>query len=47
MKKLLVILLCLPLFYSCKSDEVKEYEKQDTVIQVDTLDIEQIKIETH
>jgi hypothetical protein len=47
MKKILLILLCLPLFYSCKSDEVKEYEKQDTVIQVDTLYIEQIKIETH
>jgi len=47
MKKLLIILLCLPLFYSCKSDEVKEYEIEETVIQVDTVDIEQIKIETH
>ena len=47
MKKLLLILLCLPLFYSCRFDEVKEYEKEETVIQVDTLDIEQIKIETH
>ena len=46
-KKLLIILLCLPLFYSCKFDEVKEYEKKKIVIQVDTLDIEQIKIETH
>ena len=47
MKKLLTILLCLPLFYSCKSDEIKEYENEETVIQVDTLNIEQIKIETH
>ena len=47
MKKLLLILLCLPLFYSCTSDEVKEYDNEETVIQVDTLDIEQIKIETH
>ena len=47
MKKLLLILLCLPLLYSCQSDQVKEYEKEETVIQVDTLDIEQIKIETH
>ena len=47
MKKLILILLCLPLFYSCKYDEEKAYEKEETVIQVDTLNIEQIKIETH
>ena len=46
MKKLLLILLCLPLVYSCKFEEVKSYEK-DAVINVDTLNIEQIKIETH
>ena len=46
MKKLLLILLCLPLVYSCQFNEVKAYE-EETVIQVDTLDIEQIKIETH
>ena len=46
MKKLLLILLCLPLVYSCQSDEVKLYV-EETVIQVDTLYIEQIKIETH
>ena len=47
MKKQLLILLCLTLIYSCQSDEVKEYEKEETLIQVDTLNIEQIKIETH
>ena len=47
MRKLLIILLCLPLFYSCKSDELKEYENEENVIQVDTIDIEKIKIETH
>lgn len=46
MKKLLLILPCLPLLYSCQFEEVKAYEEK-TVIQVDTLDIEQIKIETH
>ena len=46
MKKLLLILLCLSLVYSCKFEEVNAYEKE-TVIQVDTLNIEQIKIETH
>ena len=46
MKKLLLILLCFPLVYSCKFEEVKSYEK-DAVINVDTLNIEQIKIETH
>ena len=47
MKKLLLILLCLPLLYSCQSDEVKEYEKEEIIVQIDTLNIEQIKIETH
>jgi uncharacterized protein YcfL len=47
MKKLLLIFLFLTLIYSCQSDEVKEYEKEETLIQVDTLNIEQIKIETH
>ena len=46
MKKLLLILLCLSLVYSCKFEKVKAYE-EETVIQVDTLDIEKIKIETH
>ena len=46
MKQLLLILLCLPLVYSCQYSQVKEY-KEEIVIQVDTLDIEQIKIETH
>ena len=47
MKKLLLMFLFLPLIYSCQPDEVKEYEKEETVIQIDTLNIEKIKIETH
>ena len=47
MKKGLLILLFMPLIYSCQFDEVKAYEKEETVIQVDTLNIEQIKIKTH
>ena len=46
MKKLLIILIALPLVYSCQFEEVKVYE-EETVIQVDTLNIEQIKIQTH
>ena len=47
MKKLVLIILFFPLCYSCQFNEVKAYEKEKTVIQVDTLNIEQIKIETH
>jgi len=46
MKKIIVILLWLPLVYSCQFDKIKAYEKE-TVIQVDTLDFEKIKIQTH
>ena len=46
MKKLLLILIALPLVYSCQFEEVKSYE-EEAVIQVDTLNIEQIKIQTH
>ena len=46
MKKLLLILIALPLVYSCQFEEVKVYE-EETVIQVDTLNIEQLKIQTH
>ena len=47
MKKLLLILIALPLVYSCQFEEVKAYEEEETIIQVDTLNIEQIKIQTH
>jgi len=36
-----VLLLC------CNSREVGIYEKSDTVIQLDTLNIQKIKIKTH
>ena len=42
MKKLLLILL----LSSCKFEKVEEY-KQEAIIPLDTLSIEQIKIETH
>ena len=45
MKKLLLILLCLPMIYGCKQ-QVEEYNESN-VIQVDSLDIESIKIKTH
>ncbi len=46
MKKLLLILL-LPLFFtSCFFEKEKTYQK-DTNIQLDTLDVEQVKIATH
>jgi len=44
--KIIIVLLCLPLFYSCQLKEVKVYEKEN-VVKVDTLNIEQIKIPTH
>ena len=46
MKRLLFILFFFTFFYSCKFEEVKAYE-EETVIQIDTLEIEKIKIETH
>ena len=46
MKKLIKILLLFSLFYSCKSEKIKAYEKEEA-IQVDALGIEKIKIETH
>ena len=46
MKKLLLILL-LPLFFSsCFFDEEQTYE-QDTDVELDTIDVEQVKIATH
>ncbi len=48
MKKKLFVLIFLPLFYSCQYENVKTYQVvEETNIKVDTLDIEQIKIETH
>ena len=45
MKKRLLILLCLPMIYGCQQ-QVEEYNESN-VIQVDSLDIERIKIQTH
>ena len=45
MKKLLLILLCLPMIYGCQQ-QVEEYSESN-VIQVDSLDIESVKIKTH
>jgi hypothetical protein len=46
MKKIILILPWFVLFYSCKFEEEKAYE-EETFIKIDSLDIEQIKIETH
>ena len=45
-KKTLKILLFFAFCYSCKSEKIKIYEKEET-IYIDTLGIEKIKIETH
>ena len=45
MKKLLLILLCLPMIYGCQQ-QVEEYNESN-VIQADSLDLESIKIKTH
>ena len=45
MKKLLLILLFLPMLYGCQQ-QVEEYNDSDFT-EDDTLNIEQIKIQTH
>ena len=45
-KKILKILLFFAFFFSCKSEKIKIYEKEET-IYADSLGIEKIKIETH
>lgn len=45
MKKLILI-LSLPIIYSCQSHKIKIY-KEDDAIKSDTLNIETIKIKTH
>jgi len=45
MKKLLLILLCLPIIYGCQ-EHVAEYNESN-IIQADSLDIESVKIKTH
>ena len=45
MKRLLLILLCLPIFYGCQQ-QVEKYNKSNVTTN-DTLNIERIKIETH
>ncbi len=44
--KLLFVIFTVFLFCSCHNGEIKSYQKTDVIIN-DTLDIEQIKIETH
>ena len=45
-KKTLLFFLFLSLIYSCKYEEINEYKNEPLII-IDTLDIEQIKIKTH
>ena len=46
MKKIIPVLL-LPLFFSsCFFDKEQTYQ-QDTAVEIDTLDVEQVKIATH
>ena len=46
MKKLVVVIL-LPLFFSSCFYEKEQSYQQDAAVELDTLDIEQVKIETH
>ena len=45
LKRHKLLIICL-MFFSCNFETVKEYE-EDFDFKVDTLDYEQIKIETH
>jgi hypothetical protein len=45
MKKPLLILLCLPMIYGCQQ-QVEEYNESN-ITQLDALNIERIKIQTH
>ena len=46
MSKNSLIFFCLVVFTSCKSNVLQDYNKVEDV-PIDTLTIEQIKIETH
>ena len=46
MKLLASLLLCFLFFYSCKYKEIELYQKK-SVTEVDTLNIERVKIPTH
>jgi len=48
MKILIFILFFTTLFFSCQSNKTEKYQEEEEVIQkLDTLKIEQIKIQTH
>ena len=40
------ILISITLFYACNTEEITSYDGEN-MIKPDTLDVEQIKIETH
>ena len=46
MKLLCTFLLCFLFFYSCKNKKIESYQIE-SVKEVDTLNIERIKIPTH
>ena len=46
MKKLLSILFLKLFFSSCFFDKEQTYQ-QDTTVELDTIDVEQVKIATH
>ena len=46
MKELLMILILSFFLSSCSFDKEQTYQ-QDTTVELDTLDVEQVKIETH
>jgi hypothetical protein len=47
MKILIFILFFTTLFFSCQSNKTEKYQEEEVIQKLDTLKIEQIKIQTH
>jgi len=47
MKKIFFIISLLTITYSCTISEKEQIFQKETIIQEDSLDIEQVKIQTH
>jgi len=47
MKKIFFIISLLTIIYSCSISEKEQSFQKETIVQTDSLDIEQVKIQTH
>ena len=43
----LILSLSISLLYSCNQGEVIDYKEKEIINQIDSIKVEQIKIETH